>query len=185
MTGNGFDHDVLIIGSGFGGSSSACGRPTKAIAWPCSKPASAGPTRNSRDVLGRGEVPLGPRPRHVRHPAARIPRRRDDPVRLGGRRRLKRYANTLYVPPRPFFQAKEWSGITDWDEELAPYYDQAARMLGVVRVPYMDTDADRLLREIAGEMGRGDTYNKAPVGVYFGTPGVEVDDPYFGGEGPE
>ena len=94
------------------------------------------------------------------------------------------YANTLYVPPRPFFQAREWAGITDWEDELAPFYDQAVRMLGVVRVPYMDTDADRMLREIAAEMGRGHTYDKAPVGVYFGTPGVEVDDPYFGGEGP-
>ena len=65
------------------------------------------------------------------------------------------YANTLYIPPRPFFQAREWSGITDWEDELAPYYDQAVRMLGVVRVPYMDTDADRMLREIAAEMGRG------------------------------
>ena len=40
------------------------------------------------------------------------------------------------------------------------------------------------MHEVAGEMGRGKTYNKAPVGVYFGTPGVEADDPYFGGEGP-
>ena len=57
-------------------------------------------------------------------------------------------------------------------------------MLGVVRVPYMDTQVDRLMRDVAGEMGRGKTYNRAPVGVYFGTPGVEADDPYFGGEGP-
>jgi cholesterol oxidase len=33
-------------------------------------------------------------------------------------------------------------------------------------------------------MGRGETFNKAPVGVYFGSPGVEADDPYFGGVGP-
>ncbi len=94
------------------------------------------------------------------------------------------YANTLYVPPAPFFRAREWSGITDWQSELSPYYDQATRMLGVVRVPYMDTDADRLLRDIARDMGRGETYERAPVGVYFGMPGVEADDPYFGGEGP-
>ncbi|MHB1559584.1 MAG: GMC oxidoreductase [Isosphaeraceae bacterium] len=94
------------------------------------------------------------------------------------------YANTLYIPPAPFFRAREWSGITDWQAELSLYYDQATRMLGVVRVPYMDTDTDRLLREIARDMGRGETYDKAPVGVYFGTPGVEADDPYFGGEGP-
>ena len=82
---------------------------------------------------------------------------------------------------KKFFDAPEWAGITDWADELAPHIDQARRMLGVVPVPYMDTQMDRLMREVAGEMGRGETYNKAPVGVYFGTPGVEADDPYFGG----
>jgi len=94
------------------------------------------------------------------------------------------YANTLYVPPRKFFAAPEWSGITDWADELAPYIDQATRMLGVVRVPYMDTQVDRFAREIAKDMGNEKSYNKAPVGVYFGTPNVEADDPYFGGVGP-
>ena len=45
------------------------------------------------------------------------------------------YGNTLYVPPKKFFDAPEWAGITDWAGELAPYIDQATRMLGVVRVP--------------------------------------------------
>jgi len=94
------------------------------------------------------------------------------------------YGSTLYVPPKKFFDAPEWAGITDWAGELAPYIDQATRMLGVVRVPYMDTQVDRLMREVAQDLGKGDSYNKAPVGVYFGTPGVEADDPYFGDEGP-
>ena len=94
------------------------------------------------------------------------------------------YANTLYVPPKQFFDAPEWAGITDWADELAPYIDQATRMLGVVRYPYMPTDVDRVLQQVATEMGRGETFNKAPVGVYFGSPGVEADDPYFGGVGP-
>ena len=34
-------------------------------------------------------------------------------------------------------------------------------------------------------MGVGDTFRPTPVGVFFGEPGVEVDDPYFGGVGPE
>ena len=33
-------------------------------------------------------------------------------------------------------------------------------------------------------MGVGDTFQPTPVGVFFGEPGVEVDDPYFGGAGP-
>ena len=41
------------------------------------------------------------------------------------------------------------------------------------------------MREVAGDMGKANSYNSAPVGVYFGTPGVEADDPYFGGAGPK
>lgn len=51
------------------------------------------------------------------------------------------YANTLYVPGRTFFDDPQWSGITDWADELAPYYDQAARMLGVARNPTMTPSA--------------------------------------------
>ncbi len=56
-------------------------------------------------------------------------------------------------------------------------------MLGVTTVAGDDA-ADDLLRELAGELGVGDTYAKTRVGVFFGEPGVEVDDPYFGGAGP-
>src|SRR5262247_536304 len=72
----------------------------------------------------------------------------------------------------PLFDAPGWAGITDWADELAPCIDQATRMLGVVRYPYMPTDADRAFQQVAIEMGRGETFNKAPVGVYFGSPGV-------------
>ena len=40
------------------------------------------------------------------------------------------YANTLYVPPDPFFNDPQWAHITDWRAELMPHYDQAQRMLG-------------------------------------------------------
>ena len=98
------------------------------------------------------------------------------------------YANTLYVPPEPFFADKQWAHITDWRAELAPHYDQAQRMLGVVKNPTF-TDADRIFKEVADEMGFGDTYTPTPVGVFFGRdgrkePGVTVPDPYFGGAGP-
>ena len=41
------------------------------------------------------------------------------------------YANTLYEPLDPFYNDPQWSHITDWRAELAPYFDQAKRMLGV------------------------------------------------------
>ncbi|HLR99154.1 MAG TPA: GMC family oxidoreductase [Mycolicibacillus parakoreensis] len=98
------------------------------------------------------------------------------------------YANTLYVPPEPFFNDPQWKHITDWRSELMPHYDQAQRMLGVVKNPTF-TDADRIVKEVADDMGVGDTFVATPVGVFFGpdgekTPGKTVPDPYFGGAGP-
>jgi cholesterol oxidase len=99
------------------------------------------------------------------------------------------YANTLYEPQSPaFYDDPQWAHITDWRAELAPYYDQARRMLGVVANP-TTTLADEINRRVAEQMGVADTFRTAPVGVFFGTdgrkqPGVEVDDPYFGGAGP-
>jgi cholesterol oxidase len=45
------------------------------------------------------------------------------------------YANTLYQPGAAFFNDKQWAAITDWFDELSPYYEQARKMLGVVRYP--------------------------------------------------
>jgi cholesterol oxidase len=94
------------------------------------------------------------------------------------------YANTLYVPPTPFFEDPQWADLEDWERALAPHYETAQRMLGVV-VHEDDDDADQLLREFGEEIGVGDTYRKTPIGVFLGEPGATVDDPYFGGEGPQ
>jgi cholesterol oxidase len=94
------------------------------------------------------------------------------------------YANTLYEPLPPFYADPQWGHITDWRSELAPFYDQATRMLGVVPNPTI-TPSDEVMREVAVEMGVGDTFGPTPVGVFFGEgPGVETPDPYFGGAGP-
>jgi cholesterol oxidase len=94
------------------------------------------------------------------------------------------YANTLYVPPAPFFADPHWSGITDWSDELSPFYDQASRMLGVTEQPSM-TPPDVVFKQVAEDMGVGHTFRRTPVGVYFGEPGKTVPDPYFGGAGPD
>ncbi|WP_330255593.1 GMC family oxidoreductase [Nocardia sp. NBC_00565] len=97
------------------------------------------------------------------------------------------YANTLYEAPDTFYGDKQWAHITDWKSELAPHYDQAMRMLGVTTNP-ATTPSDRVLREVADDMGIGDTYRRTPVGVLFADketrPGAEVADPFFGGVGP-
>ncbi|HEX2096224.1 MAG TPA: GMC family oxidoreductase [Solirubrobacterales bacterium] len=94
------------------------------------------------------------------------------------------YANTLYVPPSPFFEDPQWADLADWERELAPHYETAKRMLGVV-VHEDDDASDQLLREFGEEIGVGDTYTKTPIGVFLGEAGKTVADPYFGGEGPE
>ncbi len=97
------------------------------------------------------------------------------------------YANTLYEPLDPFYADPSWAHITDWKSELAPFYDQAKRMLGVVATPAM-TPADEVMKDVAEQMGVGDSFHMAPVGVFFGDPGAPagtpVADPFFGGEGP-
>ncbi|MFC6880603.1 MULTISPECIES: GMC oxidoreductase [Actinomadura] len=94
------------------------------------------------------------------------------------------YANTLYVPPEPFFKDRQWAHITDWQDELRPHYERARRMLGVVTNPLV-TPADEAMKRVAERMGVGETYHPTPVGVLFGErPGEETGDPYFGGAGP-
>ncbi|MFI2229203.1 GMC oxidoreductase [Nocardia testacea] len=181
-----FDYDVVVIGSGFGGSVSAlrltekgyrvgvleAGRRWDAETLPRSnwnlrkslwapKIGWTGPQRIS--LLGKCAVFSG--------------------VGVGGGSLI--YGNTLYEPLTDFFTDRQWAHITDWQAELAPYYDQARRMLGVTTNPRM-TPADEVIREVATDMGVGDTFHPTDVGVFFNEddPGTEVDDPYFGGAGP-
>src|SRR3954463_8891540 len=94
------------------------------------------------------------------------------------------YANTLYQPPAGFFADPRWAGITDWARELEPHYAQATRMLGVTVQPSM-TPSDEVIQAVAQDMGVGGTFRRTPVGVFFGEPGKTVPDPYFGGAGPD
>ena len=95
------------------------------------------------------------------------------------------YANTLYQPSDEYFNDKQWCDITDWKSELTPWYDQASRMLGVAQNPYF-SPSDQAMKDAAEEMGVGHTFKMAPLGVHFGKgPGVIEKDPYFGGVGPD
>ncbi|MEV0000886.1 GMC family oxidoreductase [Micromonospora sp. NPDC050980] len=94
------------------------------------------------------------------------------------------YANTLYEPLDAFYADPQWRDVTDWRDELARHYDQAKRMLGVTTYP-VDTGADRAMRAVAERMGVAHTFRPTPVGVHIGRPGQRVPDPYFGGVGPD
>src|SRR5262249_12088624 len=58
------------------------------------------------------------------------------------------YANTLYEPPAAFFEDRQWRHITDWASELRPYYALARRMLGVTTNPAL-TPSDEVVRRVA------------------------------------
>jgi cholesterol oxidase len=95
------------------------------------------------------------------------------------------YANTLYQPGEKFFRDPLWSHITDWKSELTPFYEQAKRMLGVTENPYF-SPSDQAMKDAAIAMGVGETFQMAPLGIYFGNgTDATVADPYFGGAGPE
>ncbi|MCA9694135.1 MAG: GMC family oxidoreductase, partial [Myxococcales bacterium] len=92
------------------------------------------------------------------------------------------YANTLPIPKDSFFSSSSWRHLADWKRELAPYYPIARGMLGAVQNPTF-TPVDRIMKEVAGEIGK--PFEKTHVSVYFGESGKTVPDPYFGGEGPD
>ncbi|MFD6291912.1 GMC oxidoreductase [Streptomyces sp. NPDC060205] len=190
-----YDYDVLVVGSGFGGSVTALRLTEKGYHVGVLE---AG-RRFTRDTLPKNSWDLKNylwAPKLGMYGLQRIHLLGNVMVLAGagvGGGSLN-YANTLYVPPKPFFEDPQWKDITDWQEELKPYYDQAQRMLGVRLNPTM-TPSDVHLKAAAGRMGVGDTFHMAPVGVFFGDgedadgsakarPGEQVDDPYFGGAGP-
>ncbi|MCL8252379.1 GMC family oxidoreductase [Aeromicrobium fastidiosum] len=180
-----FDYDVLIIGSGFGGSVSALRLTEKgyrvAVLEAGKRFEDADFAKNSwrlRKFLWMPQLGC--------YGIQRIDKLKDvlilSGAGVGGGSLV--YANTLYEPLDPFYQDPAWGHITDWRSELEPYYDQAKRMLGVTVYPHV-TPADTVMREVAEKMGVGGTFHHTPVGVFFGAdPGETADDPYFGGAGP-
>ena len=162
------DYDVLVIGSGFGGSVTAL--------------------RLTEKGYRVGVLEAGRRFEDADYPATSWDARRFLWAPRLGCKGIQRihvlrdviilagagvgggslvYANTLYRPRDAFYHDPQWVRITDWRAELAPYYDQAERMLGVARNPTV-TPSDRVLKQVAEEMGVAQTFGMARVGVFFG-----------------
>ncbi|MER7675991.1 GMC family oxidoreductase [Streptomyces sp. NPDC096934] len=184
-----FDYDVLVVGSGFGGSVTALRLTEKGyrvgVLEAGRRFTDADFPRTSwhvRDYLFaprlgcRGILRMTPLGNTLVLTGAGV-----GGGSLG-------YANTLYEPPDAFYRESAWAGLTDWRGELAPHFAQARRMLGVTPNPLF-TEADRLLKDTARRLGREHTFRPTPVGVHFGPPGTppgtRAADPFFGGAGPE
>lgn len=127
-----YDYDVLVVGSGFGGAVSALRLSEKGYRvgvleagrrfTPATLP------KNSWDLKNYLWAPaLGLFGIQRVHLLGKVMVLAGAGVGGGS----LNYANTLYVPPAPFFEDRQWADITDWQDELKPYYDQATRMLGV------------------------------------------------------
>jgi cholesterol oxidase len=180
----GFDHDWLVIGSGFGGSVSALRLREKGYSVAVLE---AG-RRFADHELPRSTWDLRRyfwAPKLGMHGILRITIFRDVAVLTGsgvGGGSLG-YANTLYRAPDRFYADPQWAALEDWRSALDPHFAEAERMLGVVEV-VADDPSDQLLREFGREIDADRTYAKTRVGVFFGTPGETVPDPYFGGAGP-
>ncbi len=182
----GFDFDWIVVGSGFGGSVSALRLAEKGY---------------SVAVLECGSRF---RDEDFAESTLRQPRRYFWAPKLGLRGVLRMtffkdlfvvsgsgvgggslgYANTLYRARPAFFTDSQWAELGNWEAELAPHYDTAERMLGVVEYEGLGP-ADKLLKEYGEEIGAGDTFTNTRVGVFFDRPGEKVRDPFFEGEGPE
>ncbi|MVU80718.1 FAD-binding protein [Nocardia sp. ET3-3] len=181
---NDYDYDVIVIGSGFGGSVSALrlaekgyrvGVLEQGARW---RPEDFPPNSwHLRKWAWRPKLGCyGPQQLTVLRNSFIM-----SAVGVGGGSLI--YGNTLYDPLDSFYDDPQWASITDWRDELAPYYDQAKRMLGVATNPRLVV-GDHLLHDVASDLGVEATFHPTNVGVFFGEPGKTVPDPYFGGVGP-
>ncbi len=178
-------YDVVIIGSGFGGSVSAlrlaekgwqvavleqgrqlddaamadAGSDAKKLAW---LPALGLKGFFAQDVFRHVAIVRG--------------------IGVGGGSLV--YAAVLLEPKASFYRDPVWRALShDWERELAPHYAAAKHMLGVAPNPYHGIQDD-WLRGAAERMSAGETFDTVPQGVFFGDPSRLTPDPFFGGHGP-
>lgn len=181
-----FDFDVLIIGSGFGGSVSALRLAERGLKVAVIE---QGRQLTSSDLQRAGQHPknlawmptLGLRGILAQNIYQHLGVVRG--IGVGGGSLV--YAAVLLEPGPGFYQDPAWVGLSpDWGKELAPYYVRARHMLGVTENPYRAIQDD-WLQQTAECMGAGASYASVPQGIYFADPTHPPRDPFFNGQGPQ
>lgn len=91
----------------------------------------------------------------------------------------------LLEPGAAVFADPGWgSGEADWQAAMVPHYAEAGRMLGRVTNPF-EGPMDEHLRQTARAVGGEQSFGPVPLAIHFGREGETEPDPFFGGEGPE
>ena len=182
---DGFDYDVVVVGSGFGGSVAAMRLAEKGYrvhvyeAGRRFEDADFAKTNwNVRKYLWAPALGCFGVQRMHKLPHVMILAG----AGVGGG--SLNYANTLYQPGAEFFEDHQWPA-GDWQAELAPHYAKAKRMLGVVERYPAAGPVEQLMRDAAADLGVEASFRLAPTGVFYGESGRRVPDPFFGGEGPD
>ena len=179
------DYDVIIIGSGFGGSVPALRLSEKGYRVAVLEQGRRVTPDDMRAADGSlrklAWMPqLGFRGFFVQHTFKHVGI--VGGVGVGGGSLV--YAAVLLRPKEAFFRDPAWAGLgVDWQQELDAPYDTASKMLGVVDNPDHGK-MDDWLQATADSMGAAETFGPVPQGILFGAAGQRVDDPFFGGAGP-
>ncbi len=177
------DYDVIVVGSGFGGSVAALRSSEKGLRTAVLE---MGRRVSSEDIEKANRSPfhllwnpaLGLKGfftqsffKHVTIVGG---------VGVGGGSLV--YAAVLIDPKPAFFQDPAWGQTAkNLESEMRPHYATASKMLGRTVCPTFGIQ-DEYLKKTAQAMGAGETYGPVTLGIYFGE--ANTPDPFFGGEGP-
>lgn len=177
-------YDYIVIGSGFGGSVSALRLSEKGYRVAVIE---QGKRFKADELKAAGEsakklfwLPaLG-----LKGPFSQVILKHISVVRgigVGGGSLV--YAAVLLRPKKAFYQSKDWQHLANWQQELAPHYDTASRMLGVMTNPRR-SKMDEQLQQTAAVLGCEKSFGNVPQGIFFSDNAEPVSDPFFDGKGP-